>query len=105
MGSGIQSKVIGRVIIGDPEDAERLSRVHVRKEGNFELALFDSVIATTDNERWRDQRDHLSEVFLPLSSLAEILPVSLSRAKLCAERLRQEAGWGMASTGGGQKKP
>merc|ERR1719453_1982055 len=60
-----------RVIVSDPADAERLSRTHVRKEGNFEPALLDGVIATTDNEFWKQQRAHLSEAFLPLSSLAE----------------------------------
>jgi len=90
-GLGMKSyqKVIPRVILADPEDAERISRTHVRKEGNFEQVLFDSVIATTDNDVWKEQRRHLSEVFLPLSSLAKILPVSLARAKHCADRLQK----------------
>eukprot|EP00427_Karlodinium_veneficum_P007752 CAMPEP_0169088034 /NCGR_PEP_ID=MMETSP1015-20121227/14542_1 /TAXON_ID=342587 /ORGANISM="Karlodinium micrum, Strain CCMP2283" /LENGTH=566 /DNA_ID=CAMNT_0009148289 /DNA_START=114 /DNA_END=1815 /DNA_ORIENTATION=- len=76
-----------RVIISNPSDAERLSRTHIRKEENFQGILFDSVISTSDNEHWINQRRHLAEAFLPLSSLAEILPISLSRAKHCADRL------------------
>mmetsp|Transcript_57107 Transcript_57107/g.121370 ORF Transcript_57107/g.121370 Transcript_57107/m.121370 type:complete len:634 (+) Transcript_57107:163-2064(+) len=81
-------RVISRVILSDPEDSERISRIHVRKEPNFGL-LFDSVISTTDNDHWKAQRDHLNEVFLPQSSLAKILPVSLERAKRCADRLAE----------------
>mmetsp|Transcript_39031 Transcript_39031/g.84967 ORF Transcript_39031/g.84967 Transcript_39031/m.84967 type:complete len:613 (-) Transcript_39031:24-1862(-) len=82
-----QFKFQPRAIIADPEDAHRISRTHVRKEGNFEPVLADSVIATTDNEYWKAQRAHLAEAFLPLSSLAKILPKSLERAKHCADRM------------------
>mmetsp|Transcript_97259 Transcript_97259/g.153938 ORF Transcript_97259/g.153938 Transcript_97259/m.153938 type:complete len:453 (+) Transcript_97259:3-1361(+) len=75
-----------RAIIAHPEDAERIARLHVLKEPNFG-GFLDSVISTTDNKHWRDQRKHLVEAFLPISSLAQILPVSLSRAKECAARL------------------
>lgn len=85
-----------RVIIGNPDDAERLARTHVRKENNFEGVLFDSVISTTDNDHWINQRRHLAEAFLPLSSLAEILPVSLARARHCADRLAQASAGGVA---------
>merc|ERR1711966_448841 len=72
------------VVVADPEDSERMARMHTRKQSNFEPVLFDSIISTQDNEYWMEQRKHLSEVFLPISSLAEILPVSLARAKKCA---------------------
>eukprot|EP00439_Symbiodinium_sp_Y106_P058844 s2455_g8.t1 len=84
--SAIVQRIVARVIVADPEDAERVARIHVRKEPNFGV-LMDSIISTTDNEHWREQRQHLVEAFLPLSSLAEILPVSLARAKDCANRL------------------
>ncbi|CAJ1456841.1 unnamed protein product [Effrenium voratum] len=84
-------KVVCRVMVSDPEDAERIARIHVRKEPNFGPGLMDSVISTTDNEHWRDQRQHLMEAFLPLSTLAQIMPVSLARAKDCSERLAQQA--------------
>mmetsp|Transcript_15004 Transcript_15004/g.31422 ORF Transcript_15004/g.31422 Transcript_15004/m.31422 type:complete len:622 (-) Transcript_15004:275-2140(-) len=86
-GSEMKRELCSRVLIGNPSDAERISRVHTRKEGNFCPVLYDSVIATPDNEYWQEQRRHLAEAFLPLSSLAEILPKSLDRAKGCAERL------------------
>lgn len=84
--SAIVQRIVARVIVADPEDAERVARIHVRKEPNFGV-LMESIISTTDNEHWREQRQHLVEAFLPLSSLAEILPVSLARAKDCANRL------------------
>lgn len=83
-------KVVCRIIVADPEDAERIARIHVRKEPNFG-GLMDSIISTTDNDHWRQQRQHLLEAFMPLSSLAQILPVSLARAKECAERLAKFA--------------
>jgi len=46
------------------------------------------LIATDD---WRAQRNHLNEAFLPLASLSRIMPVSLARAKHCAERLERES--------------
>mmetsp|Transcript_95081 Transcript_95081/g.301695 ORF Transcript_95081/g.301695 Transcript_95081/m.301695 type:complete len:603 (-) Transcript_95081:278-2086(-) len=93
-GHNYQRRFIPRVILGAPADAERISRTHVRKEGNFEQVIYDSVLSTTDNDHWKMQRGHLSEVFLPLSSLAEILPTSLTRAKNCASRLAEAAAAG-----------
>lgn len=90
-GRKVEGQIRARVIVGDPEDAERLSRIHVRKEPNFEVALADSIISTSDNDLWRQQRQHFAEAFMPLSSLAEILPTSLARAKGCVERLREAA--------------
>ena len=82
------------VLIGDADDAARIARIHVKKQPNFTPFLFQSLIATTDNEHWRRQREHLNEVFLPHRALAKIFPTSLARAQTCAERL---AGLGAAS--------
>ncbi|CAE7843340.1 CYP714A1 [Symbiodinium necroappetens] len=90
-GSQIVTRVDTRVIVADPDDAARLSRIHVQKDGQFEAALMSSVISTTDNTEWRAQRKHLTEAFLPLSSLAQIMPVSFARAASCAERLMSAA--------------
>jgi len=84
-------KLVSRVVVSDPEDAARLSHIHVKKEPNFKPALLNGIIATDDNDHWREQRKHLSEAFLPLSSLAAIMPKSLARAKLCAGRLEELA--------------
>ena len=83
------------VIINDPEDAMRIARRHVRKQPNFTPFFFQSLIATTDNEHWRRQRNHLNEVFLPKLSLEKIFKISLKRAQTCADimdRLRREGG-------------
>mmetsp|Transcript_60371 Transcript_60371/g.143887 ORF Transcript_60371/g.143887 Transcript_60371/m.143887 type:complete len:620 (+) Transcript_60371:78-1937(+) len=96
VGRGKYAKIRPRVVLADPRDAERISRVHVRKDGGFEPVLLDGVIATTDNHHWQRQRRHLSEAFLPLSSLAKIMPVSLARAKLCSQRLAEMAAGGEA---------
>lgn len=94
MGATVQQTLETRVLVCDPEDAERIARTHPRKDGSFEPIVFDSIISTTDNEVWQAQRRHLAEVFLPLKTLAEILPISRARAKHCAERLA-----GMAQKG------
>jgi len=94
MGSDAREVIVARVILADPADAQRLSRRHVRKEPNFLPVLQDGVISTTDNEHWRQQREHLVEAFLPISSLAQVLPVSLARAKHCSERLSKMSAGG-----------
>jgi len=91
MGGSTTERVGCRVLLCHPDDAERIARTHVRKEGLYESALFDSVLSTTDNDKWSQQRHMLVEAFLPLSSLAKILPVSLARAQLCTKRLREAA--------------
>ena len=95
-GSKILMRVEPRIIVADPDDAARLSRIHVQKDGLFESALVKSVISTTDNQDWKDQRRHLMEAFLPLSSLAQIMPTSYARAKGCAARLMEAATAGTA---------
>jgi len=89
--SGFQVGEPFRVIVGNAADSERIARTHVRKDGSFRPILLESVISTTDNDRWQKQRSQLAEVFLPLSSLAKIMPVSLARAKKCGELLRDVA--------------
>lgn len=78
-----------QVIVANPKDAERLARYHVRKQTNFTAGLFTSIISTTDNEHWREQRETLVTAFLPRASLEQILPVSAARARKCVERLRE----------------
>jgi len=96
MGKDKRDVILARVVLADPLDAQRLSQRHVLKEPSFQAFLGDSVISTTDNEHWRQQRGHLTEAFLPLSSLAQILPVSLARAKFCSERLSEMSASGAA---------
>jgi len=93
-GTSRANYLIARVIVADPDDAARVARVHIRKEGNFTGLLYDSLIATTDNDHWKKQRHALMEAFLPKSTLAEIMPVSQARAKHCAARMAKLAAQG-----------
>jgi hypothetical protein len=75
------------VIISNPEDAERIARIHVRKEPNFTPIMYGSIISTIDNEKWKMQRSGLAHAFLPKASLSHIFPVSADRARKCAAKL------------------
>jgi hypothetical protein len=79
------------VVVGNPEDARRLGRVHVKKQPNFNLFFFGSVISTVDTEYWRMQREQLVPGFLPEASLKHIFDISSARAVACSERLRAQA--------------
>ncbi len=77
------------VTISNPEDAAKIAKNHVLKSKIYGVAfLGDGVLATRNNESWKEQRQHLAEAFLPKSSLQHIFPVSLNRARLAInERL------------------
>ena len=86
-----------KVMLSDPDDCIRIARAHTQKQPNFQLFMGDSVISATDNKIWKEQRNHLTEAFLPTSSLAKIFPISVDRAQACAEILKR------LSQGGTQK--
>ena len=50
------------------------------------------MLTQLDNQRWRRQRAHLNEVFLPEQSLRRLMPLSVRRAKESAERLMSQIG-------------
>jgi cytochrome P450 len=75
------------VIINHPDDAERIAKLHVKKAPIFKSLLNDSIISTTDNNDWSNQRDSMNPVFLPNISLKEIFPDSLKRSKESSELL------------------
>jgi cytochrome P450 len=85
----VPRRVLG-VIVGNPADAARVARVHVKKQGNFTTAFYGSLISTTDVEHWRLQREHLVPAFLPQLSLSRVFPISAARARQCSERLVRE---------------
>ena len=60
------------VLICDHEDAARIAKIHIKKQPNFTPVLFHSLIATTNNQHWAKQRQHLSTVFMPKASLSKI---------------------------------
>ncbi len=68
------------VIINHPDDAERIAKLHVKKAPIFKSLLNDSIISTTDNDVWSNQRDLMNPAFLPNLSLKEIFPDSLMRS-------------------------
>ena len=45
------------------------------------VGLMDSIISTTDNDHWRQQRQHLLEAFMPLSPHPYLLHQSVTCAK------------------------
>ena len=61
------------------------------------MFMGDSVISAVDNTAWKEQRNHMTQAFLPMSSLAHIFPVSNDRAIACADILKR------ISQGGTQK--
>ena len=75
------------VILSDPDDCQHIARNHIKKQPGFSAILFQSLIATTDNQHWAKQRNYLNEVFLPDSSLSKIFPTSWKRAKFCTNKL------------------
>ena len=78
-----------QVVISHPEDSMRIARVHVQKMPDQSLFLSTGVLTQLDNNRWREQRGHLNEAFLPYSSLVHVLPVSESRAKHSIDLLHE----------------
>ena len=60
-----------------------MSREILKPEGVAFLG--DGVLSTRDNESWKEQRRHLSEAFMPKSSLAHIFPVSRDRAEYAVQ--------------------
>jgi cytochrome P450 len=97
VGAEVRSWYTEKVMLSDPDDCIRIARAHTRKQPNFQLFMGDSVISATDDKVWKEQRNHLTEAFLPTSSLAEIFPTSVERAEACAEILKR------LSQGGTQK--
>mmetsp|Transcript_26411 Transcript_26411/g.74739 ORF Transcript_26411/g.74739 Transcript_26411/m.74739 type:complete len:513 (-) Transcript_26411:1409-2947(-) len=80
------------IVISNPKDARRMARAHVRKAKTYGIAfLGKGVLSTRDIDDWREQREHLSEAFLPMASLAKIFDVSRARAEFAANtRLAKE---------------
>ena len=75
------------LIINHPDDAERICKIHIKKAPIFKSLLNTSIISTTDNEDWKQQRGNMNPAFLPNLSLKNIFPESAKRARLCSEVL------------------
>ena len=75
------------VIINHPSDAEKICKLHVKKAPIFKSLLNTSIISTTDNDDWKNQRSDMNLAFLPNTSLKNIFSESQSRARLSSELL------------------
>ena len=82
-------RVDNLVIISHPEDAERICKRHIKKAPIFKSLLNDSIISTTDNEDWKDQRSEMNGAFLPKLSLSQIFPISSKRSSKCIELIKK----------------
>ena len=72
------------IIINNPKDAEYITTNHIKKMPNLKHLLFDSIISTTNIEKWRVQRVEYTSSFNIYDSLEPIIPVSIKRAKYCS---------------------
>lgn len=82
-------KINNFVIVSHPDDAERICKKHIKKAPNLKQLLNTSIISTTDNEDWKNQRQNMNMAFLPKKSLGEIFPISKKRAHDCSKLLKR----------------
>ena len=75
------------VIINHPDDSEKIAKRHVKKAPIFKSLLNDSIISTTDNKDWQNQRNNMNPAFLPNLSLKDIFHDSLKRSMISTEIL------------------
>lgn len=79
------------VIISHPDDAERICKLHVKKAPIFKSLLYTSIISTTDNDDWKNQRGEMNMAFLPNTSLKSVFPESVKRARNCSDLLNEKS--------------
>ena len=77
------------IIIGNPQDSERICKNHVKKAPIFKSFLYDSIISTTDNEDWKNMRGEMNMAFIPSLSLKKIFHISKDRATVCSKLLKE----------------
>ena len=82
-----EPRIDNLVIISNQDDAERICKYHIKKAPIFSSLLGTSIISTTDNEDWKDQRYDMTNAFLPEYSLQKVFPESVKRARSCSELL------------------
>eukprot|EP00949_MAST-11_sp_MAST-11-sp1_P000927 g927.t1 len=78
-----------KIILSHPDDCERIARTHVKKMPDQAIFLGPGVLSQVHVERWREQRAHLSEAFMPLGCLQHVMPISTSRAEKANGTLRE----------------
>ena len=76
------------IILSHPDDCNDIAKRHIKKQPNFTPLLMDSLISTTDNDHWREQRNHYTEAFLPNASLKKVFYKTVERAKYANDKLK-----------------
>ncbi len=77
------------VMISHPDDVERICQTHITKAPVFTKFLYNSLISTTDNDEWKQQRDEMNMAFIPSLSLKRVFPISMKQASQCVFHLRE----------------
>lgn len=77
------------VVVSHPSDAMRIAKAHVQKMPDQTLFLHNGVLSQIDNQRWKEQRAHLTTAFLPYKSLQHVLPISERRAQFANTKLKE----------------
>ena len=93
----IKDKLTNIIIVNHPKDAERLANIHIKKMSNLKPFVFDSIISTTNNSNWKEQRCEYQSAFSLKNKLEKIIPISHRRAKECIETL-----WILSQQGNGE---
>ena len=75
------------VIVNDVNDVENIVENHIKKMPNLKEVVLDSIISTTDNNHWRNQRSDFTGAFSIYDSLEPLIKISESRANVCTELL------------------
>ena len=86
-----KAKINNLVILSNPHDVERICKTHIKKAPIFTSFLHNSIISTTDNEEWNDQRQDMNLAFIPKLSLKKIFPISQQRAQTCVSLLKDKS--------------
>ena len=90
----IGKEIHNLIIINHPEDAERLANKHIKKMGNLKPFVLDSIISTTDEKHWKEQRRDFQTAFSVKDKIEKVLPISCDRAFYCSEKLWELSGKG-----------
>ena len=74
------------IIINNVNDAERIAEKHIKKMANLKEYVLDSIISTTNESHWRDQRLQYNDAF-NVGEKLELIPISQKRAEKCVDLL------------------
>ena len=77
------------IILNNPDDVERIARIHVKKTPYLKPLLYDSIISTTSVDHWKDQRRAFQPAFSVNEKLVNLIPISEQRTKFCLRILEK----------------